>query len=410
MRIQHYLLLLVLLIISACENDRKEEPAEDTISEKYITEVKTEYAPDKRVALFDITSEKKGDTYILKGETNKPEAKKSFLSKLDADGIQYQDSIEVLPAKDLEGKEFGVIDISVANLRGEGKHSAELVTQALLGTPVKIWKRDGSWYYIQTPDNYLSWVDSGGITIMSENEFDSWKTSEKVIYQNPFGNTYVEPAKSSKTVSDIVAGSILETRGENGNFYKVKFPDGREAFVAKSEAAVYSEWLSELEVNEQSLVEFSEKMMGLPYLWGGTSAKGVDCSGYTKTIYFMNGIVIPRDASQQIREGKLVDSTGNFQKLAVGDLLFFGRKATDSTSERVVHVGMWIGNDEFIHSSGDVHISSMDSVASKFDDYNRNRYLRTKRLMGEQSNGLTYLKNSSIYYEQKTDSVPSNAK
>ena len=94
----------------------------------------------------------------------------------------------------------------------------------------------------------------------------------------------------------------------------------------------------------------------------------------------------------------------------MGDLLFFGRKATDSTSERVVHVGMWIGNDEFIHSSGDVHISSMDSVASNFDDYNRNRYLRTKRLMGEQSNGLTYLKNSSIYYEQKTDSIPSNAK
>jgi cell wall-associated NlpC family hydrolase len=121
--------------------------------------------------------------------------------------------------------------------------------------------------------------------------------------------------------------------------------------------------------------------MGVPYLWGGTSTKGVDCSGFTKTVYFQHGLILPRDASQQVHVGSLVDENRNFSSLEVGDLLFFGRKTEDG-AEKVIHVGMWIGNGQFIHASGDVHISSMDSLSDNFDDYNYNRYLRTKRILG----------------------------
>jgi len=118
-------------------------------------------------------------------------------------------------------------------------------------------------------------------------------------------------------------------------------------------------------------------------LWGGTSTKGVDCSGFTKTIYYMNGMVIPRDASQQVHAGKPIDSIADFSKLDKGDLLFFGIKATDSTAEKVVHVGMWIGDNQFIHSSNMVRVSSVDKNASNYDEYNVSRYLRTKRLLKE---------------------------
>jgi len=179
----------------------------------------------------------------------------------------------------------------------------------------------------------------------------------------------------------------------------VRFPDGREGFVLKSEATDYDTWISNLNTTEDTLVETSKKFLGLPYLWGGTSTKGVDCSGFTKTVYFLNAMVIPRDASQQVHTGKEIDSAKNFSALQKGDLLFFGRKRTDSTKEKVVHVGMWIGNSEFIHSSGAgrVQIGSIDSAAANYDAFNVDRYLRSKRLLKEEDTALLNLASTPIF-------------
>ena len=182
-------------------------------------------------------------------------------------------------------------------------------------------------------------------------------------------------------------------------FYQVKYPDGRLAFVKKEEAQTYNSWLAALNPTEESLVATSKQLMGLPYLWGGTSSKGVDCSGFTKTIYFLNGMVLPRDASQQVHAGAIIDKDKDFSKLAVGDLLFFGRQATDSTKQRVVHVGMWIGNNQFIHSSGRVHISSMDKEAINFDEFNLNRYLQSNRMLHQNTEAILKLKKAKLFMD-----------
>lgn len=384
--------LFIVILFFACKTELQEQ----NLLQEQIATLKAEYAPDKRVALLDIEAIKNGENYILKGESNLPDAVHAFREKLRQGGIAFVDSIQLLPTSELEERTEGLVNISVANLRSKPKHSAELATQATLGTPIKIYKRDGDWFLIQTPDKYLSWVDAGGIVLFSEQELKKWKGVKKIIYTKTYGHSFAV-SNTNEIVSDLVAGSVLETIAELKEFYIVRYPDWREALIAKNEAEDYDSWLEKLNPSTNALVETSKKLMGVPYLWGGTSTKGMDCSGFTKTIYFLNGMVIPRDASQQVHTGKQIDENRNFENLAKGDLLFFGRKATDSTKEKVVHVGMWIGNNEFIHASGQVRVSSIDRNAENFDEHNLNRYLRSKRILKEEDKDLIDLTQTPIF-------------
>ncbi|MEP6261246.1 MAG: SH3 domain-containing protein [Gillisia sp.] len=397
-------ILALVLMTGACKTaDIKTDTAQSLAvneSEEHIKAIKSEYAPDGRVALFDVESTNYNGTYILKGESNLPEAVSALEQKLQSQNIRFTDSIKMLPSAEMEGNTEGVIKISVANLRSKPSHSAELVTQAILGTPVKVYKKEGGWYYIQTPEGYLAWVDYGGVTPFSKNDLSTWKAADKVIYLKTYGFAYEGASSESQVVSDLVAGNILELAGEENGFYKVKYPHGKVGFIEQSHAQPYEQWLTGLQPTGETLIETSKTLMGIPYLWGGTSAKGVDCSGYTKTIFFLNGIILPRDASQQIHTGVEVDSTRNFENLIPGDLLFFGRKATATSSERVIHVGMWIGDNKFIHAMGDVHISNMDPNAEDFDEYNYNRYLRTKRVLGEEDENLIQLTQSDLFLDK----------
>ena len=361
-----------------------------------IDKIRSEYAPDKRTALFDIAVIDGSKEYVLSGETNMPEAAEALKAKLESENISFKDGIEVLPSAALNGKTQALVNISVANLRSEPKHSAELATQATLGTPVKVLKQKDDWYYIQTPDNYLSWVDAGGIELIDDQIMANWKSTPKLIFTKTYGHSYIEPDRR-QPVSDLVAGNILEIIKYVDDFFIVSYPDGRKAYVSREEAEPYDTWLENLNANTDSLIATSKTFMGVPYLWGGTSTKGMDCSGFTKTVYFLNGMVIPRDASQQVHTGKAIDSLANFENLEKGDLLFFGRKATDTKPEKVVHVGIWIGNNEFIHASEKVRISSMDENAKNYDAFNRNRYLRTKRILKEKDAGLISLLETPLF-------------
>ncbi|GAB3199379.1 cell wall-associated NlpC family hydrolase [Pontibacter aydingkolensis] len=343
----------------------------------HVEAVRKQFAPDKRTVLFDVTAK---ENSVLTGETILPEAKAALLSKLQAANLAYTDSITVLPEAELEGNHYAVVRLSVANLRSQPKHPAELATQATMGTPLKVWKKENGWYLVQTPDNYLAWVDAAGIQLMTKNELDTWQKGEKLIYTNPYGFALSNTDKQGATVSDLVYGDVMVLKGKTKDYFEVSLPDERVGYIPSSEAIPYKEWITSRQPTGENLVQTSKRLMGLPYLWGGTSFKGVDCSGFTKTVYFMNGIVLPRDASQQVHVGELVDTDKNWDKLRPGDLLFFGVPAKDGKPERIVHVGMWIGGDkEFIHSAGLVRISSMNPNAANYDDYENNRYLRTKR-------------------------------
>ncbi len=391
-RYRKYIFLLGTLVIGACTTHNQEDQIQNQ-----ILEVAHEFAPDKRVALFNVDVFQIANGYVLRGESNLPAAVTALKNRLASKKIEYIDSIALLPSGTLGGKTHAIVKISVANLRSEPRHSAEMATQATLGTSLKVYKKEDGWYYVQTPDNYFAWVDAGGLELVDDQDFFEQKKTDKIIYLKTYGQAYEIPDRSSQMVSDLVAGDVLEILLIQENYYKVQYPDGREAYVSKNEAQEFNSWLEALHPNAESLTATAKSMMGVPYLWGGTSTKGLDCSGFTKTIYFLNGIVLPRDASQQVHSGKAIDSTRNFENLEVGDLLFFGKKETDSTSEKVVHVGMWIGNNEFIHASEMVRISSMDRNAKNFDEWNFNRYLRSKRILEEKEVQRINLNNAPAF-------------
>lgn len=340
--------------------------------------IKQTFAPDSRVALFDVTF----DGQLAKGVTTIAAAKTAFLDSLKQSNTHFQDAIRVLPDEVIGEKKRGIIHISVANIRSKPQESAELASQALLGMEVLILDKERGWLLVQTPDKYIGWTDELGITRLTEDEYKHYQQKEKFLFEQGYGFAYTEPTNKSLPVSDLTWGNVLESTGiQKKGFRQVRFPDGRLAWVESTSLQKHTGWQPRAKPDVAELEKQAKQMMGIPYLWGGTSWKGVDCSGFTRMIYLSQGILLPRDASQQVAEGQLIATKiDEFSKLEKGDLLFFGR-ITPEGQEKVTHVGMWLGDNQFIHSSGLVRIASMDANSPVYDAFNKNRFLRAKRIL-----------------------------
>ena len=389
-------IFLIILVSLTINNIYSQENNNMVEIKKIITEVKNKFAPDKRTAIFDIQINNTDDKIVLNGETTEKDALNELTHKLK-NFRNVKLSVELLPDKKLGEKHFGIINLSVVNMRSKPAHSAELASQTLLGTCVNVFKEKDGWYLIQTPDKYIAWLDNDALVLADKNELQNWKNSKKIIYSKPYGQVYSQPDINSERVSDIVIGDILKYINEETNFINVEFPDGRNGFIEKGNCLDYSKWINDSLLTQQRIVKTAKEYLGLPYLWGGTSAKGFDCSGFTKTVYFINGVILPRDASQQVLVGELVDTSDNFSKLQPGDLLFFGRRKTDTEKEKVTHVAIYIGDGKYIHAAGRVKINSLEKKSNDFNEYRYNSFIRAKRYIGNYNKGENLVKNNSFY-------------
>ena len=271
-------------------------------------------------------------------------------------------------------QEYGVVNISVCNLRSTANFDAEMVSQALLGTPVHVLQistNGNPWPQVQTPDDYVGWVHYAGITRMSKEEYSAWNAAPKVIVTALNGIVYQNASEKSPVVSDVVAGDRLKHLGGKGCWLQVGFPDGRTGYVSKKIAKTEADWRKSLDKSKEAILATAQSMLGFPYLWAGMSPKGMDCSGFVRTVLFMHDIIIPRDCSQIYLKGQRVTDRA---QLVPGDLVFFGRYREDG-SPRPSHVGFYLGNNRFIHSMGLVQIGSFDPEDPLYDAYNTGRYL-----------------------------------
>ncbi len=372
------LFLFIGLCYACTEGTDKKLPK--SIQQLHDT-LRQQYAPDKRVALFDVNYDVAGKRVTLTGVTTSADAKSSLLSGLGQAGYQVTDSLRVLPDEEkLEGKTYGVVNLSVCNIRIQDDFSSEMVTQALMGMPVHILDKK-SWYRIQTPDDYIGWVHSAGIHPMTKEEYDEWNRAEKVVVTVHYGFVFQKPDLRSQTVSDVVSGDRFRLEGSEGTFYRISYPDGKQGYLSKSSGTPETVWRNSLRQDADAILQTAHTLLGVPYLWAGTSVKGIDCSGYVRTVLYLHDIIIPRDASQQAYVGEHIEIAPDFSNLQAGDLIFFGRKATLERKERVVHVAISLGGKKFIHSQGDVRINSFDPADEAYDEYNLNRLLFATRIL-----------------------------
>nr|WP_319265770.1 C40 family peptidase [uncultured Draconibacterium sp.] len=383
------IIILLFSIMTSCT-----QPQNPKIQQQ-VDQLIDQQIKDKRLAYCNVEVVAKDDGLEISGATVSKSTFDALKTFADENGINF--SVNLFPDETYKENPWAIVTLSVCNIRSTSRHSAEMLTQSIMGTPVKVYHEEDGWYLVQTPDRYFGWVDGAGIAPKTNAELAEWKTLKKVLYKQQYGFAYSGPEANSNVETDLVLDNLLSIVDETGEFYKMLLADGREAFVKKDECVDLDIWYNK-SVAAEDVLKTAKKFMGVPYLWGGTSAKMVDCSGFVKSVYYNHGMILQRDASQQTWYGEMVDTKKGYEILEPGDLVFFGRKATADQKERVTHVGLCLGNQEFIHASGKVRINSLDGNSEKYTEHYEKGFVRARRVINNiDRNGIEWVVDNPFF-------------
>jgi len=325
--------------------------------------------PDRRIGVFQFVKDEEG--IVTAFETDSEQAAQRMDSLLRSEGLQIP--ITLLPHQSLGDTTRAVVRVGVAHLRGQPKHSAELVDQVVLGQSLRILKKEKGWYYIQTSYQYLGWVTAESITPMTTATFDSWEEAPKVRIAVARSLVQAEPNKASLILSDASMNALLRYESALGSWTKVGFADGRTGYLPTSDLTLPLGFSDEAPKAED-LIETAYAFHGIPYLWGGNSSRGFDCSGFTQTVFAANGYWLPRDANMQVKVGEPVSYDERYSSIQAGDLLFFGE------GERISHVALSLGGPRFIHASTYVMTNSLDPQSPEYSAYRQQTLKEVRRI------------------------------
>lgn len=281
--------------------------------------------------------------------------------------------------------EWALVRVSVACIRDSAGHENQLVTQGIMGMPLKIHGQEGQWYSVEMPDGYKGWVVDNSIVVIDSTAMDRWRKAPRLVVTALDQTKAWRSAEGSgprDALTDLVNGNIVEgVIDPASQRSRISLPDGRTGWVDNADVAPIEEWAAR-PFDPDLILDVAYSMEGTPYLWGGTSVKSLDCSGLVKVCYFANGLILERDAGPQSRTGKRIDASA-WPTLQPGDLLFFGNPDTG----RVSHVAIYSGEGEYIHSSGRVKRNSIDPSS---DAYLTTPFLHAARINGSEGTpGIT---------------------
>ena len=243
---------------------------------------------------------------------------------------------------------FGICNLAIVSLRAEASDKSEQVSQLLFGEHFKIIELTAKWAQVELAyDGYIGWIDSKQFQPITQesylllNELPNVLNADLIEYINT-------PNNQLMPISLGASLSFLEN--ETINFNKLSF-DGMKVCGIKPKS---------------DLIKTAFMYLNAPYLWGGKSPFGIDCSGFTQMVFKLNGYHLLRDASQQVNQG---DSLSFIEESEPGDLAFF-----DNEEGKIIHVGIMLENNYIIHASGKVRIDRLDHLGIYNADTNRHTH------------------------------------
>ncbi len=236
-------------------------------------------------------------------------------------------------------REFGICMLSVVPVRAEPSEKAEMVTQLLFGDLVVINSENDSWFNIRIVfDNYEGWIDKKMILLISEDEFNGMNKSRAQL------TTDIVDVVNRISTGDLIPVLIGSS---------VRNVKDRHFFVSGEKYQFMGDLSSgDPEPDYFLILENARTFLNAPYLWGGKTPFGIDCSGFTQQVFKLSGVKLLRDASQQATQGELVSFISEAEP---GDLAFF-----DNEEGAITHVGIIMENQKIIHASGKVRIDNID--------------------------------------------------
>jgi len=304
-------------------------------------------------------------------------------------------------------KRMAVVETSTCYMRIKPDYESALETQELMGTVVEIVGEESYWREIISPQPYKAWTTEKTLVEMTSEQIKDYQTAPKYIFTGLYGHIFNKPDEKSQTMCDLVGGDVMRVvlnKGKavtKGKWACVMLPSGRAGWVQKNELRLLGERIDIRQGDNakglvsarkmEDIIASAMQLLGSPYLWGGMSAKGVDCSGMVRISSIMNDVLLPRNASQMINCGTVVEITPlasldrnesleAIDNLKRGDLVFFGSLPAEPGGKmRVTHVGIYLGDNHIIHSS---HMVRINSLIPGDDDYyeNAHKMIAARRL------------------------------
>lgn len=283
--------------------------------------------------------------------------------------------LRLLPDLALGAKTQGLVQVSVAPLRAEPRQASEQISQLLMGHPVAILeKANADWWRVRGPEGYLGYLHREHVLPANPCWNTGYAALPKRMVASNYAQAFADAYDRTEPVFDVSVGCILGIGDRwidlNDSGYVVYTPDMRRGFLSDTH-------LLPAEVpafTPEAMLPWIRRWMGTPYLWGGVSPRGIDCSGVVQLAGILLGKRFPRDASQQVHLGQPVEST-HWQDLRPGDLLFFGDKPG-----KITHVAVYEGEGKYLHASGRVRRNSLRPEDADFEPHRFSTWQQTRTL------------------------------